>query len=141
MSNASDAMTYLASQLMAIEAREFKEAYDSIVIAIKVCEKLQGPVTKFGGPVGYFSLLSRALALAKNESRSLNALWVAADGRIEKISEASENADSDISTPDDGSGRVLIAHLLGLLFIFIGEALMMTLLFDAWPDENFVSRP
>lgn len=141
MSSASQAMTYLASQLIAIEARVSKTPGNSIVVAIGVCAKLQGPITKFGGPVGYFSLLSRALALAKNEQPSLRILRLTADGAMKKIHEESENADSEVPTPDDGAGDLLIAHLLGLLLTFIGESLMMTLLYDAWPDETFVSRP
>ena len=31
-------------------------------------------------------------------------------------------------------GIVLIARLLGLLLIFIGEALTLTLISDLWPD-------
>jgi hypothetical protein len=37
-------------------------------------------------------------------------------------------------------GVILIARLLGLLFLFLGEALTLSLLRNAWPGEAFDDR-
>jgi hypothetical protein len=37
-------------------------------------------------------------------------------------------------------GIILIARLLGLLLIFLGEALTLSLLRNAWPGEAFDDR-
>jgi hypothetical protein len=42
--------------------------------------------------------------------------------------------------PAGDGGIVLIARLLGLLRIFLGEALTLSLLRNAWPGEVFDDR-
>jgi hypothetical protein len=50
--------------------------------------------------------------------------------------------DKDLSGefPAGDGGIVLIARLLGLLLIFLGEALTLSLLRNAWPGEAFDDR-
>jgi len=65
----------------------------------------------------------RALTLAKREASILDGVQVKEDGSLEGLTgEAMEQ------------GEVLVAHLIGLLETFIGEALTLRLLHDAWPD-------
>ena len=67
------------------------------------------------------------------ESPKLGVLQITQEGIIGISSQFSEEPDSD-------EGIQLIAHFMGLLLTFIGEPMMMTLLYDAWPDETFVSK-
>jgi hypothetical protein len=63
------------------------------------------------------------LTLAQRESPALRAWEVKADGSLEVL--------NGEAVP---SGAVLIAHLIGLMITFIGEALTLRLLHDVWPD-------
>ena len=54
---------------------------------------------------------------------------------------ASSEPQIDIDKDQAGEGGViLIARLLGLLLIFLGEALTLSLMQDAWPDAAFDDR-
>jgi len=89
----------------------------------RVCDKLRRPITTLAGAAGFRSLLARALTLAKRESPVLGAWEVQADGSLQGLNgEAAQ------------SGAVLIAHLIGLMITFIGEALTLRLLHDVWLD-------
>jgi hypothetical protein len=76
------------------------------------------------------------LALAKPEAPSLNAAQVAGDGALQGLSEIETQIDLN-RDPADEEGIILIARLLGLLRIFLGEALTLSLLRNAWPGEAF----
>jgi hypothetical protein len=67
--------------------------------------------------------LARALTLAKREASGLNAVQVRADGSLEGLEGEAAKA-----------GPILIAYVLNLLITFIGEALLLRLLHDVWPD-------
>ncbi|HEX5453228.1 MAG TPA: hypothetical protein VFX06_05495 [Stellaceae bacterium] len=83
------------------------------------------------GVAGFRSLLSRALALADGEIRWLKAVHVDANGSLEGLDEA-QLSDAEIAEGE----AVLVAHLLGLLVTFIGEALTLHLLHEAWPEAS-----
>ena len=97
----------------------------------QVCDKLRRPLTTLAGAAGFRSLLARALTLAKRESPVLGAWEVEANGSLLVLNgEAAQ------------SGEVLIAHLIGLMITFIGEALTLQLVRDVWqdlpdPEEKF----
>jgi hypothetical protein len=78
-------------------------------------------------------LLSRALARATVEAPSLQALHLTADGAL--IFD-SASTPPDPKKLDDGS-VILVAELLGLLNAFIGEALTVQFLREAWPRLSF----
>jgi hypothetical protein len=42
--------------------------------------------------------------------------------------------------PPGEAGAILIARILGLLLTFLGEALTLSLLRNAWPDATFDDR-
>jgi hypothetical protein len=64
---------------------------------------------------------------------------VAEDGSLQGLGEFESQVDIDMDLTGEG-GIVLIARLLGLLRIFLGEALTFILLRNAWPREVFDDR-
>ena len=102
--------------------------------AFRVCEKFRPSLSRLAGAAGFRSLLSRALALAGNEVRWLKAIHIAADGSLEGLDETLVH----VSPREIGQGEIeLVAQLIGLLVMFIGEELVLQLLLDAWPDGAF----
>jgi hypothetical protein len=63
-------------------------------------------------------LASRALRLSKSEYPKLSALQITADGTLDGLSEVEWQTNED---QDGQVGVVLIAQLLGLFLIFLGE--------------------
>ena len=113
----------LAQRLLAYEEVETTPATTDAHAVSRVCDKLRRPLTTLAGAAGFRSLLARALTLAKQESPVLGAWEVKSDGSLQGMNgEAAQ------------SGAVLIAHLIGLMITFIGEALTLRLLHDVWLD-------
>jgi hypothetical protein len=128
---ASPQMREFAEQLFADETATATPAEAKMVVAFRVCEKLRRPLTILAGGIGFQSLMLRALTLAKREAPSLSLVEVTADGSL---------LDGDVEPnlhTHDGGGVLLVAHLLGLLFTFIGETLTLRLVHDIWPDASF----
>jgi hypothetical protein len=111
---------------------------------LRVYEKLRQSLGVFAGSAGFQSLASRALALARSEAPSLSAARVTEDGSLQGLGEFEPQIDIHKDWageyPDDDGGIVLIARLLGLLLIFLGEALTLNLLLNAWPGAAFHDR-
>jgi hypothetical protein len=123
----------LTRRILAVEAARDKAADTQVDEAVKVCAKLQVPLSRFTGPAGFLSLLSRALVLAKAEVPSLSVVQVRPDGSLVGFDEIKHDHDAEALE----KGRVvLVAHLLGLLATFIGESLTRRLVRDAWPDAS-----
>ena len=121
----------LASRLMAYEAGKVTSGGAPRSAAFRVCDKLRQPISRLAGVAGFRSLLSRALALASGEVRSLKSVHINADGYLEGLDEGQ----AQLSRDEEAKGEiVLIAHLLGLLATFIGEELMLRLVQEAWPS-------
>jgi hypothetical protein len=117
-----------AERLFADEAAAATQSEANVPVAFRVCEKLQRPLTTLAGANGFQALMFRALTLAKREAPSLSAVVVTADGSL-------QNGDVEPNLDNHGDGGVLlVAHLLGLLFTFIGETLTLRLVLDVWPD-------
>ena len=128
---------YLAQRLLNYEAVEGKNSETTESAAFRVCAKLREPLTTFAGVAGFRSLLSRALTLAKAEAPSLSAVQIAEDGSLQGLDELGPQKDKDISKE---GGAILIAQLLGLLLIFIGEGITLRLVQDVWPESAFDDR-
>lgn len=101
--------------------------------SLRVYQKLRQRLVELAGTAGFQALASRALTLAKSEDPGLGPVRVAADGNLEGMSgvESAINAEKD--RVHEGV-VVLIARLLGLLLLFLGEALTMNLIRDVWSD-------
>ena len=133
MSTASPDTRDLARRLIAIEAARDESSGASAVGTVRVCDRLRVPLARLAGVAGFRSLLSRAVALSKAEITSLNSVQVREDGSLEGSNGAGL---SPLAGPDDEGGAAIVAHLLGLLVMFIGEPLTRQLVRDGWPDAT-----
>ena len=136
---AAPEMRDLAHRLLTYEAGAGKASEPMESPALRVYEKLRRSLGEFVGVAGFHSLASRALALAKPEAPSLSAAQVSGDGALQGLGEIESQIDMDKDPAGEG-GIILIARLLGLLRIFLGEALTLSLLRNAWPGEAFDDR-
>jgi hypothetical protein len=130
---AAPGMRDLAHRLLVYEAGAGKASEPP---AIRVYEKLRQSLGEFVGVAGFQSLASRALTLARPEVPSLSAALVAADGSLEGLGEIETRFGMGKDSTTDGE-IILIARLLGLLRLFLGEALTLSLLRSTWPGEVF----
>ncbi len=126
-------MRDLAQRLLSYEAdgRNTSGSMESSILA--VYDKLRKRLGELAGSAGFQALAFRALTLARSEVTSLSAVEVAADGSLEGMNATGSPADAEKNRVREG-GVVLISRLLGLLLIFLGEALTMNLVRDVWPD-------
>ena len=132
-------MRDLAHRLLTYEAGAGKISESKEAAILRVYEKLRQSVGVFAGSAGFQSLASRALALARSEAPSLSAARVTEDGYLQGLGEIKNQFDMDNDRAGEG-GIILIARLLGLLRLFLGEALTFSLLRSAWPREVFDDR-
>ena len=95
---------------------------------VRVCEKLRRYLTKILGATGFLTLLRRALTLAKAQTLALGAVEVKPDGTLDHADDL------------DRSGEiVLVSQLLDLLVTFVGAAVTIRILQDAWPNATIES--
>jgi hypothetical protein len=138
MTTVFPAIENLARRILAVEAARATAIDTQVDVAVRVCEMLQVPLSKFTGSAGFWSLLSRAVVLAKAEVPALSTVQVRPDGSLAGFEEIKQ--DPNAGEHDAGAfeqGRVaLVAHLLGLLATFVGESLTQRLVCDAWPDAS-----
>ena len=132
-------MRDLARRLLACEAVAGKTSESAESVLLRVYEKLRQSLGAFAGVDGFQSLAFRALTQAKSEAPGLWAVKIAADGSLQGLGEIETQIDMDKDLDGEG-GIILIARLLGLLRIFLGEALTLSLLRDSWPGEAFDDR-
>ncbi|WP_348268209.1 hypothetical protein [Edaphobacter sp. DSM 109919] len=124
-------MLAIAYQLLARETSTGEPSDIHLAAVVCVSEKLRRPISMLAGSTGFRALLTRSLSLARAQVPALAAIQVKPDGTLEW------NMGGDLSLSNGEavqSGAILIAELLGLLSNFIGEALTLRLLQDAWPD-------
>jgi hypothetical protein len=141
-------MRDLAQRLLTYEANAVKtsEPLDSTVL--RVYEKLRQSLGGFAGTAAFYSLASRALAMASSEIPNLRAVQVSADGALNGLGhglgefvpqfEIEHHRAGEQWAGDEGVA--VIARLLGLLLIFLGEPITLRLLRDAWPGAAFDDR-
>jgi hypothetical protein len=136
---AAPGMRDLAHRLLVYETGAGKALEPLEPPAIRVYEKLRQGLGEFVGVAGFQSLASRALTLSRPEVPSLSAAQVAADGSLQGLGKIEIQFDMGKDSATDGE-IILIARLLGLLRLFLGEALTLRLLRSAWPAEVFDDR-
>jgi hypothetical protein len=132
-------MRDLAHRLLAYEAVADKTSEPVGSAVLRVYEKLRKSLGEFAGTAGFQSLASRALTLARPEAPGLSAVRVTSDGSLQGLGEIDPQIDMEKDRAGEG-GIILIARLLGLLRIFLGEALTLSLLRNAWPGAAFDDR-
>jgi len=117
----------IAERLIAEEIRVGNGATVKTPPAFRVCEKLRRSLSSLVGSGGFHSVMARALSLATSEVPWLSEVQVKPDGSLEIQAEIKDQAESV------EGGTALVAHLLGLLATFIGEALTLRLVQNVWP--------
>jgi hypothetical protein len=133
MSTASPETQDLARRLLIFEAKHDNASDARLHVAVQVIEELRIHLIRLAGVVGFRSLLSRALTLAKSEVPSLDMVQVRADGSLEGLDGIAQSQEAGAAGE---AGLVLVAHLLELLVTFIGQPLTLRLVRDAWPDAS-----
>jgi hypothetical protein len=140
----SPKMRDLAQRLLDYEAFAGKTSEPAGSATIRVYEKLRQELGEFAGVAGFQSLASRALVLAKTEAPSLSAVRISADGAIQGLGDIEHQLDIDKiragEFPAGEGGIILIARLLGLLHLLLGEALTLRLLRATWQGGAFDDR-
>jgi hypothetical protein len=129
MDTPSPSMRDLARRLL-VASRSASDPH--VHEAMRVCGTLQISLTRFAGPDGFKSLLSRALALASAEVPSLQSVTIGKDGRLEGFEQLA--ADAGTGALEGDAAVAITAHLLYLLVIFIGQPLTLSLVREAWPE-------
>ena len=115
----------LASSLVAREAGASTTSLHTEPATVRVYDRLR---RQFSAPVGadaFQVLASRALALARSESRRLSVVQITANGSLSGLGEIESQTDRDV---DGEVGVMLIAQLLGLFVTFLGEATTLRLI-------------
>jgi hypothetical protein len=137
-------MRDLAHCLLTYEAGMGKTSDPTESGTLRVYEKLRQSLVEFVGVAGFHSLASRALTLARPEAPSLGAVRIASDGSLlglgQRLGECQGENATQVDMDTDLAGEVgifLIVRLLELLRVFLGEALTLSLLRNAWPGEVF----
>jgi len=118
-------MRYLARYLLTYEGMSAKSSESMESATLCVYEKLRQSLSAFAGVAAFESLAFRALTQAKSEAPSLWAVQIAADGSLQGLGEFEPQIDIDKDLAGEG-GTILIDRLLGLLLIFLGEALTLS---------------
>src|SRR5438105_6397271 len=110
----------LSQRLLACE-QQGNPSHAQIDEAVRICDKLRGPLSILAGSGGFQVLLSRALALAKAEVPALAVLQVQPDGSLTRSDKIEQRQDGAA----EKAGMVLVSKLLRLLVTFIGEPLTL----------------
>jgi hypothetical protein len=133
MNTATPAIRDFARRLIALEAARDESPGALAGGAARVCDRLRVPLARLAGVVGFRSLMSRAVAMAKAEVPSLAAVQVRADGSLGGLDGSGHDQDAGAGGE---AAVVVVAQLLGLLVTFIGEPLTRQLVRDVWPDAT-----
>ena len=138
----------LAHRLLEYEAGANKSSKPGKSATLRVYEKLSDGLSEFAGAAGFESIASRALALARTEDPSLNAVRVSSDGKLHGLGQGPGEFEHPIDIDKDRAGEsragegeiLLIARILGLLLLFLGDAIVLSLLRVTWPGAAFDDR-
>lgn len=148
MNSTSPKSLQLARELLALEAAGLKHSTTnekngipagSADEAVRVCERLRDVLTAFAGIAGFQSLLTRALSLAQAQDRSLAGVRVLENGSLAGLEKIPGQAEP--GAKQNRASQILVAQLLDLLVVFIGEPLTHQLVRDAWPQSPQGARP
>jgi hypothetical protein len=131
----------LARRLLIYEAGAGDSHEPGSSPTLRAYEKLRRSLSVFAGVAGFQSLASRALA--KSEDPVFSEARVTEDGTLQGLGEIDRQTDFEKQAGGDSAGEagtILIARLLGLLHIFLGEALTASVLRVTWPGAVLGDR-
>ena len=123
-----------ARRLTAVEAAGKAISDVQVHESVRVFDKLRISQSQFIGVVGFETLLRRAIARAAAEFPFLHEVTLTAEGRVEgldRLAAKEEGVEATIA---------IIAHFLDLMVTFIGEALTIRLVANAWPDASLADE-
>jgi hypothetical protein len=142
----SPEMRDLARRLLVLEAAADKTSEPVESAILRVYEKLRLSLCALAGIAAFQSIAFRALTQAKAEAPGLWAVQIAENGSLQGLGEFEPQPEELELQQNFGEeqvrdgGIILIDHVLGLLMIFLGEALTINLLRNAWPGASFDDR-
>jgi hypothetical protein len=134
MDPATPEVRRFAQRLLAEEAGLGRASGANGLVVLRVCEKLRRPLVTLAGSAGFNSLLFRALTLAQKQAPILRDVQIGADGFLKGLDDIERDphlAEAEV---------LLLAEKIGLLFIFIGQALTLRLTNDIWPNASFITE-
>jgi len=137
MPEVSPAARTLARHVLLHEAGGRAEPAALAEAAARADARLRGRLADLIGLVGYTTLVDRAVRLARAESPALergavDAGETGAEGTLRGFHEFAR-ASGDPAIAEAGLSA-LLAHVIGLLSLFIGEDLALRLVREAWPE-------
>lgn len=129
----TNAILGLVRRLLTLEAAESQDQESVIGAAERVAVKLRAHLSKRIGQEGFRTLLARALTLTTANFPHLSAVRVGEDGSLVGLRVATgaslQKTPDNVTQQDAVEGAVaLVAHLLELLIILVGEDLTLRLL-------------
>ena len=134
------AVENVARRLLAHEAKHTRQelpdlqAREALVAATqRTSDTLRLRLSKTIGMTGFQVLLARTLNLAKADYTWLTPVTAEQDGTLTGLGAAAEGQ----PLPEASAGfAAILAHLLGLLALFIGEDLTRRLVRQGWPEVD-----
>lgn len=127
------AVRSLALRLLERETGPRPGAEEVAAGAGAVCRKLSEHIQPLVGPTGFFTLLARALYLARPDFPLLDGVTsdASSESGLEGLATRARGRE-----PDEVRAAVtaVFAHFLGLVAHFIGEDLTVRIVSRAWPD-------
>lgn len=124
-------MHYLATRLIMCEAGASTAATTENQNAAAVVQKLRPQLVDLMGNTGFHALVTRSLALTKQETSGLAEARLNPDGTLEGF-----DVPPDPAQPGSSGGAALLSRMLGLLASFIGETLTVQLVIEVWPNVS-----
>ena len=134
MTRATPPLRRFAERLIAFDAGRKSASVANDPAAFPVCEKLRPQVATLMGTAGVRTLLSRGLAVTREEVDGVSAVAVATEGGLHVVNATEVQADPEQFAK---AGVVLLAQLLGLRVAFIGAKLTLQLVREVWPTLKF----
>ena len=131
MSPATPSLRSFAAHLIAQDVKLKNASRSSPATPFSVIEKLRPPLMNLMGSTGFNALMSRSLVLATTEIPSLRDIGLNAEGMWEGLAALEVQLDAERFLE---ARIVVLAHLLGLLVAFVGEALTLRLMAEIWPN-------
>jgi len=126
----------IARSLLAYEAAgSTSEAVQSL--AVRVCEKLRGPLCALAGVVWYRTLIGRALTLARSQTNSLGDFQIAENGSLQDVGKSSLQSDRHYASEAD---VLLTSHSIGLILSLLGTAVTLQLVQGVFPNLTITTE-
>jgi len=129
VSRVTPQVRHLAGRLVA-QGAQANRSLKAESMSFHAWETLRVQLGILMGTAGCVSLVARAVALASHKAPRLRDLRVNSDGSMEMTGGSATSVSTDAIAAAEVA---VLTELLGLLVAFIGEALTVQMLHEAWP--------